>query len=111
MALIHSVAIPVHYPAGNTAATDETIARAIEEGEELLRSIRRRVPLLGATSDYVECGRPSERIVELAKRWPADLIVMGSHARRGVERVLLGSVAEEVMRHAPCPVLIVPTSA
>ena len=46
-------------------------------------------------------------IVEAATEWPADLIVMGSHGRRGFDRFVLGSVAESVMRHAPCSVQIV----
>jgi nucleotide-binding universal stress UspA family protein len=54
---------------------------------------------------------PATRIVELAKQWPADLIVMGSHGRGGVQRMLRGSVAEQVMRHAPCPILIAPATA
>jgi nucleotide-binding universal stress UspA family protein len=52
-------------------------------------------------------GHPAEEIVAAAKAWPADLIVIGSHGRGGLGRVLLGSVAEAVMRHAPCPVLVV----
>ena len=47
-------------------------------------------------------------IVETATAWPADLIVMGTHGRTGFERLLLGSVAEKVLRKAPCPVLTVP---
>lgn len=49
---------------------------------------------------------PRHAIVQAAREWPADLIVMGSHGRRGVDRFLIGSVAENVMRHAPCSVLI-----
>jgi nucleotide-binding universal stress UspA family protein len=45
--------------------------------------------------------------VRAAKAWPADLIVIGSHGRAGIVRTLLGSVAEGVMRHASCPVLVV----
>jgi universal stress protein A len=41
-----------------------------------------------------------------AAEWPADLIVMGSHGRRGIDRLLMGSVAEAVSRHAPCSVQI-----
>ena len=111
VALIHSVAIPVSQVLRDTAATEESIARAIQEGERLLRGVHRRVTLPPATLDHVECGPPAERIVEIAKQWPADLIVIGSHCRGGVRRMLLGSVAEEVMRHAPCPVLIAPASA
>lgn len=51
---------------------------------------------------------PADGIVDLAKELNADLIVMASHGRSGLTRVLIGSVAERVLRHAPCPVLIVP---
>jgi nucleotide-binding universal stress UspA family protein len=108
-ALIHSIGLPVSYASEDAAAMEELIARGIQEGEKLLRSFHQRLPLPAATLDYVECGPPAARIVEFAKKWPADLIVMGSHGRSGVQRFLLGSVAEEVMRHAPCPVLIAPT--
>ncbi len=46
-------------------------------------------------------------ILETATEWKPDLIVLGSHGRRGVEKFLLGSVAESVARHAKCSVLIV----
>lgn len=43
-----------------------------------------------------------------AEDWRADLIVLGTHGRRGARRVFLGSVAETVLRHAPCAALVVP---
>ena len=46
-------------------------------------------------------------VAEEAARWPADLIVLGSHGRRGTERVLLGSDAERIVRQAAVPVLLV----
>ena len=52
-------------------------------------------------------GIPAEEIVRLAKMENTDIIVMGSHGRRGVSRLLMGSVAEAVVRRAPCPVLTV----
>jgi len=52
-------------------------------------------------------GDPAVRIAALAKAEDIDLIVMSSHGRTGLGRVLLGSIAESVMRHAECPVLIV----
>jgi nucleotide-binding universal stress UspA family protein len=48
-----------------------------------------------------------EKIVDYASEWGADLIIVGSHGRRGIQRFLLGSVAESVARHAPCSVEIV----
>jgi nucleotide-binding universal stress UspA family protein len=50
-------------------------------------------------------GDPARQIVKLAGESNCDLIVMGTHGRSGVGRVFLGSVAEEVMRNAPCPVV------
>ncbi len=46
-------------------------------------------------------------IVEAAQKWPADIIVCGTHGRRGVRRILLGSDAEYLVRHSPVPVLLV----
>jgi nucleotide-binding universal stress UspA family protein len=52
-------------------------------------------------------GDPRSAIVEAAETWRADLIVMGSHGRSGLDRFLLGSVSERVARHAPCSVEII----
>ena len=52
-------------------------------------------------------GIPYEEIIKFAKK--EDLIVMGNKGKTGIERVLIGSVAEKVIRHAPCDVLIVKT--
>jgi nucleotide-binding universal stress UspA family protein len=54
---------------------------------------------------FLEEGMPAEVILRVAETTPCDLIVMGTHGRTGLGRVLMGSVAEEVVRKAPCPVL------
>ena len=56
----------------------------------------------------VEDGDPVDVIVKRATDWPADLIVMGTHGRTGLGRLLLGSVTERVLRRAACPALTVP---
>ncbi|MDE3137405.1 MAG: universal stress protein [Acidobacteriota bacterium] len=52
-------------------------------------------------------GEPRSKIVDVASKWKADLIVVGSHGRTGLKRLLMGSVAEAVVRHAPCSVHVV----
>lgn len=49
----------------------------------------------------------ADKIAELARDWRADLLVVGTHGRRGVSRMLIGSVAERIVRLAPCPLLLV----
>ncbi len=55
---------------------------------------------------YVAAGHPAERIVALATAIEASLVILGTHSRSGVSRMLLGSVAEAVVRRAPCGVLV-----
>jgi nucleotide-binding universal stress UspA family protein len=52
--------------------------------------------------------RLGESVADAAKHWSADLIVVGTHGRRGIGRLMLGSGAEQIVRLAPAPVLIVP---
>lgn len=52
-------------------------------------------------------GTPATELVNYAKANEIDLVVMGTHGRTGVSRLLVGSVAESVMRHSPCPVLTI----
>ena len=59
------------------------------------------------TSGEVLFGSPESRIVETAEQFKADLIILGSHGYNRWERLLLGSVSDSVLHHAPCSVLIV----
>jgi nucleotide-binding universal stress UspA family protein len=54
-------------------------------------------------------GTPTEDIIKTAESWSADLIVMGTHGRTGLMHLLLGSIAEHVLRHSTIPVLVVPS--
>jgi hypothetical protein len=56
----------------------------------------------------VRTGDPAGEIVAAGREWEADLIVVGTHGRQGIGRRFLGSVAETVLRHAPCAVLVIP---
>ncbi|MBN1279555.1 MAG: universal stress protein, partial [Chlorobiaceae bacterium] len=55
----------------------------------------------------VEIGNPAEMILEKASELDVNLIIMGSHGKKGLSRLIMGSVAETVVRKADCPVLIV----
>lgn len=85
-----------------------------ESGRKLIRDVmaRLRAEKLPADSRLVEnlTGRAADTIVKQAARWKADVIVMGTHGRRGFNRMMLGSDAELVARSAPVPVLLVQPS-
>src|SRR5208283_6218523 len=81
-----------------------------QEARELVERIAKELRSAGFKVDTaVEIGDIRERIIDSAADWHADLIVLGSHGRRGIQRFLLGSVAEFVARHANCSVEIVRT--
>jgi len=77
--------------------------------EELRTSLAAVVPTDPAVPSIhkLMIGDPAEAIVQLAESDQVDLIVMGTHGRTGLTRLLMGSVAEAVVRRAPCPVLTV----
>jgi nucleotide-binding universal stress UspA family protein len=82
-----------------------------KRSEDLLEAGRKRAEAAGVAVDslLVECfaRRTSEIVCEQAIAWQADLIVVGTHGRRGVRRMMLGSDAEQIVREAPVPVLVV----
>jgi nucleotide-binding universal stress UspA family protein len=75
--------------------------------EEMSRSLN-LAALSSRVTALAESGDPQATIIDQALSKKADLIVMGTHGRRGFRRLLLGSVTEAVLREAPCPVLTVP---
>ena len=80
-----------------------------DSGEAALTRLRDLVPeaFRGTWQVEIAVGRPADTIVRLARERNADLIVMATHGRTGLEHVVMGSVAEKVVRLAPCPVLTV----
>lgn len=92
-----------------TSSTFQPPGSVLEKYQvELARFVRERfsdlIPSVRA-NEKVELGTPDVNIVEQAKREGADLIVISTHGRSGLPHILLGSVTEKVVRHAPCPVL------
>lgn len=86
--------------------SEEWYEHQTEEAEALFEDVIETLDGEDVTTDIV-VGRPSRTIVEYAEENDIDHIVMGSHGRSGVTRILLGSVAEAVVRRSPVPVTIV----
>jgi nucleotide-binding universal stress UspA family protein len=81
--------------------------RLAEPARERLDALVAGLP--GVRADpRVRTGAPAREAVAEAAEWPADLVVVGTHGRGGAARALLGSVAEAVVRDAPCSVLVIP---
>jgi len=80
-----------------------------EESRQLLRELSWRVKVVGGTvaGTHLRMGAVNLEIVALAKELQADLIVMGCRGHRGIRRAIVGSISDAVIRHAPCPVLVV----
>lgn len=98
---------PTLYSA-NIVSVMETIRKA---GESALEAAEAAVRRAGVEVDtrLVEApgGQAGANVVEQAIEWPAELIVCGTHGRRGIRRVVLGSDAEYIVRRTPVPVLLV----
>lgn len=79
-----------------------------KKGEALLTQTAQALRTAGfQVATDMEEGSPKSVIIDFAAKWPADLVVMGSHGHKGFDRFLLGSVSEAVVRHAPCSVQVV----
>lgn len=89
-------------------AYDAILEAERTETEQYLEGVaeRLRADGLQVTTEHTE-GHPSDVIIERATALKADLIAMTTHGRGGIARALLGSVADEVIRKAPCPMLLV----
>jgi universal stress protein A len=90
--------------------SDETFKKESEhlkvKLQTLVSNLQSRYPALGFSYEVNDTQNPADGILHSAQENKADLIVIGSHGRRGLDRLLMGSVAESVMRHAECAVMI-----
>ena len=77
------------------------------EAESQIKTLAASLQGIKVTTQVVEGTSPARAIVQAAKERPAQMIVMGTHGRGGVSHLLLGSVAERVVRTATCPVMTV----
>ncbi len=105
VAILHVVDLPLPIP---TSYAEGFRQESLHHGRELVERVAKQVGEAGFKAEGVlEEGDPRSTIVDYAKKWGANLIVAGSHGRKGLDRFLMGSVAEFIMHHAPCSVQIV----
>ena len=94
------------YGGAQSSAVAELLDQQRHTGQAELARMERRYARRGITlRTLMPFGRPSQAIVDTARELKADLIIMATHGRSGVSRMLMGSVAERVVRTAACPVL------
>ena len=90
---------------------EDLVDGLVKNGKAILQRGRRSAEKQGVHAEGVlyekVAGSAADSILREARKWGADLIVMGTHGRRGVRRVVLGSDAEQVVRTATVPVLLV----
>ncbi len=80
----------------------------VDSGLDTLRSYTERAEAAGIVAEHLQItNEPGRGICQVASTWQADLIVIGSHQRKGLQELLLGSVSNYVMHHAPCSVMVV----
>jgi nucleotide-binding universal stress UspA family protein len=89
------------------------IVRATEEHAEVLlkQFCHDTIKNYPQVRYHIKKGDPFEAILDGAEDFASDLIVLATHGRTGVKRLVIGNVAEKIVRHAPCPVLTVKPSA
>ena len=106
--VVHAYVIPVSTWEGGWAFPQDVITQ-LEAGarEQLERTLAKARQTLPTTTAAFYTGDPRDSVLKAATDLKADLIVMGTHGRRGLARALLGSVTESIMRRAACAVLTV----
>jgi len=105
---VHAYASPIFV---DPNGFDELYDNSRKRAEERLRPIAEEARRCGVdTSVHVRIGTPAEEILSVARDFGAGLIVVGTHGRKGLAHVVLGSTAEKVVRLAQCPVFVVKES-
>lgn len=112
--LLH-VAAPEPEFVGYEAGPDSVrhaVAQQLSAEHKQLQDVKAKLESsFGPVTARIMQGYTVEKILAEADRLPADLIVMGSHGHGGLHHLLMGSIAEGVLRKAPCPVLLVPAAS
>lgn len=108
-AVVYVVEPPVYFSGTSDVMMVRDDAAVVEQAQKHLAKIAERESKPGVRMpSFVRQGKPFHEIVALARDQKMDLIVIATRGRTGLKRIVLGSTAERVVRHAPCPVLTVP---
>lgn len=109
LTLFHAYELPGYtLPEGSIVASPRMLQDLADRVDVHLAEWKRKAENLGAANVAIakSIGEPASRIIDFAREGSFDVIVMGTHGRTGVRHALLGSVAERVVRHSRCPVLV-----
>lgn len=115
IALVHVDEIPLSVPYSADPTVNEpaiVIPEIMNMQEEasahlmnrLVKSVDKDIKL----HTFKKIGNPKDEILATAEEWRADMIILGTHGRTGLDHFISGSLAESIVRHATCPVLIIP---
>ena len=97
-----------YYPDTLDSVIQKEWTNAKENSWILLNSLQQKAKKIGLNPEITQqIGQPEQKIAEFASSWQADLIVIGSHGRKGFSELLLGSVSNYVSHHVPCSILLV----
>jgi len=112
LTLLHTWEVPV-YPYVELMMSSPELTNSVQKAaseclETKLREIQARLP---RAKSLLRMGLPWQQIIDVIKESNADLLVMGTHGRRGLEHAIMGSVAEKLVRLSPIPVLTVRSPA
>ena len=99
---------PYHFMPGSDKWLDDRIEKVREHGRQELTALCGKC---GNAQGHLLEGKPGQQIVDLAEREGIDLIILGTHGYKGFNRLMLGSVAEFVLRQAKCGVLVLKPQA
>jgi nucleotide-binding universal stress UspA family protein len=110
VALFHAYPVPGYtFPDGSFVASAKMLDELADQAKRHLDEWKALAETAGVkeVETATAVGEPAHEIVDFATRNRADLLVLGTHGRTGLSHALMGSVAERVVRKAPCPVLTV----
>jgi nucleotide-binding universal stress UspA family protein len=105
-ALVYVVDPALAFQPDGGVPTEDLLAALERDGHSCLAAVAQRIVEPPALP-FLREGKPADEILAAAREWEADAIVIGTHGRSGVSRLVLGSTADSVVRRAPCPVLVI----